>query len=187
MNIKYILTYEKKLYFSNNKELIKEFIFSSNKYMIWLYVKYLRKEEHYRTLIDSNMIYLPLLVFYRRKKNILGRRLGFDIPAGVFEPGLLIWHQGTIVVNPFAKVGKNAVIVGNLCIGNNGGKKAAPQIGDDCMFGWDATVIGGGQTKIGNRCKIGAKALVNQSFEEDDAILVGVPAKNITNEAIRGR
>lgn len=97
----------------------------------------------------------------------------------MFGPGLLIWHSGSIAVNPFARVGKNAVIVGNLCIGNKSGKKTAPQIGDNCTFGWDTTVIG--DIKLGDGCRIGAKALVNHSFEEENTVLVGVPAKNIAN------
>ena len=72
------------------------------------------------------------------------------------------------------------MIVGNLCIGNNSGKEVAPQIGEKCTFGWDATVIG--DIVIGDRCKIGAKAFVNKSFEEDDAVLVGIPAKNIAKK-----
>lgn len=179
MNINEIIKYEKKLYFSSIKEFIKEWGFSSNKYYIWSYVKCLRKEEHYRKIAEGNKMQLLLLAYYRRKKNIIGRKLCFDIPAGVFEPGLLIWHPGSIVVNPFAHVGKNAVIVGNLCIGNNGGRKVAPQIGDNCTFGWDSTLIG--EIKIGHNCKVGAKALVNKSFEENGAVLVGTPAKNIAD------
>lgn len=179
MDTKEIIAYEKKLYFSNPIELVTELILSTNKYMIWSYIKCLRKEEYYKTLSKKNKLYLLLLAYFRRKKNIYGRKLCFDIPGGVFEPGLLIWHSGSIVVNPFAKVGRDAIIVGNLCIGNNGGQKAAPQIGDNCSFGWGATVIG--NIRIGDRCKIGAKALVNRSFEYDDAVLVGIPAKDIVN------
>lgn len=95
--------------------------------------------------------------------------------GGVFDLGLLIWHASSIVINPNAKIGKNAVIVGNLCIGNKGGEKNAPVIGDNCIFGWDSAVIG--NIKIGNNCTIGAKSLVNKSCNEDNVIFKGIPAK----------
>lgn len=179
MNTNEIIAYEKKLYFSSKTEWIKERIFLSNKYFIWSYVKCLRKEEHYRAMNGKNILYSVLLTFYRRRKHVLGRKLCFDIPGGVFGPGLLIWHPGPITVNPFARVGRDAVVVGNLCIGNKGGARVAPQIGDNCTFGWGSALIG--DIRIGDGCRVGAKALVNKSFEEDCAVLAGIPAENIAH------
>lgn len=82
MKAKEIINLEKKLYFSGKKEWIKEWLSASNKYVIWSYVKNLRKEEQFRELADQNKLYLCLLLYYRRRKNILGRKLGFDIPGG---------------------------------------------------------------------------------------------------------
>ncbi len=39
---------------------------------------------------------------------------------GVFEPGLVIYHSGNIVVNGFARVGEDCQLHGDNCIGNNG-------------------------------------------------------------------
>lgn len=172
-----IISYEFNLYFANTQEYIKERILCSNKYCIWMYIKYLRKEEYYRNKVESNKVFLLPLVFYRRKKNIIGRKLCFDIPGGVFAPGLLIYHPGPIAINPYARVGENATIVGTLCIGNNNGVCKAPQIGKNCTFGWGSTLIG--EIRIGDNCKVGANAFVNKSFEENGAVLVGTPAFNI--------
>ncbi len=180
MKYKEIVQYERRLYFKNFKEKMIHFFSRSTHWYIWKYVKALRLEEKYMRLFDSSSLYAPLIIFARIKKNNIGRKLCFDIPGGVFEPGLLIWHSGSIAVNPNARVGKDAVIVGNLCIGNNGGKECAPEIGDNCVFGWDSTLIG--DIKIGSNCKIGAKAFVNKSYEENNAILVGIPAKNIAGK-----
>jgi len=88
----------------------------------------------------------------------------------------LIWHPCSIIVNPFARVGKDAVVVGNLCIGNKGGKMEAAHIGDKCVFGWGSSVIG--NITLGDNCVIGAKALVTHSFN-DNSVLIGCPAKQL--------
>ena len=175
MDVKQVLKIEKRLYFKNNKEYLKEILFNSNTYNIWIWQIALRKEEYYSK--KKNFIAMLLLVYWRNRKNRLGRKLGFDIPGGVFSVGLRIWHISSVVVNPFARVGKNAVIVGDLCIGNNDGKRIAAYIGDNCIFGWGSAVIG--DIKIANNCKIGAGAIVVKDVIDDNSVLVGVPAKNI--------
>ena len=179
MNYKETISFERKIYFPTRKEMLIHWITSTNRWKIWKYVVALRKEEHYTELCTGSKFYYLPLILSRRHKNRLGRMMCFDIPGGVFDQGLLIWHPGPIAVNPNARVGKNAVIVGNLCIGNNAGKEVAPQIGDNCTFGWGATLIG--NIKIGDNCRIGSKAFVNHSFEEN-AVLVGIPAKNISKK-----
>ena len=82
MKLKEIIHYEKKLYFSTRKEYIKERLFHSNKYKIFKWQSFLRKEEYYAEKSKANKLFLLCLIFYRRKKNKLGRILGFDIPGG---------------------------------------------------------------------------------------------------------
>lgn len=175
MKISEILDKEYDIYFCDNKEFLKEKLLNSNKYRIWQFQKALRMEEFFKN--KNGIINKLFLVYWRRRKNRLGRLLGFDIPGGVFAPGLRIWHPSPIVVNPFAKVGENAVIVGNLCIGNNDGKKAAAKIGDNCTFGWGCAVVG--EITINNNCKIGAGAIVVKDVTDNNAVMVGIPAKNI--------
>lgn len=172
-----ILAYEFSLYFKDRKDYLKERLFKSNKYYIWKYIHALRYEEYYHDRAHESLLMSGFCIWYRRKKNKLGRILNIDIPGGVFQRGLLIWHPTSIVVNPFARVGKNATIVGNLCIGNKNGSEEAPQIGNNCVFGWDSSVIG--NVVLGDNCRVGAKALVTHSFNENDAVLVGCPAKKV--------
>ena len=63
--------------------------------LIWKYIKYLRKSEY--CLNNKKRIGY---IFYERKKNKIGRYLGFSIPPNTFGKGLKIYHQGSIVVNP---------------------------------------------------------------------------------------
>ncbi|MCX8084449.1 MAG: acyltransferase [Calditerrivibrio sp.] len=50
-------------------------------------------------------------------------------------------------------------------------------IGDDVWIGANVVILPG--VKIGNRCIIGAGSIVTRSFEEDDLIIAGNPAKII--------
>jgi serine O-acetyltransferase len=144
---------------------------------IWRYLVFLRKEEYYWRKNH------PILsVYYRRRKNKLGERLGFTIPRNVFGEGLRIWHCGNIVVNGQAKVGKNCILHGDNCIGNNGKDEGAPTIGDHVDIGVGAKIIG--NIKIANGIVIGAGAVVNKSFLEPDIIIAGVPAGKIKNREI---
>lgn len=177
MNVDEIIKYEYNLYFPSVKQYIKEKLLDSDTYRIYKWQVALRKEEYYLALQKHNNLFLPLVFFYRRRKNKLGRALGFDIPAGVIEPGLHIWHASPVVINPYAKIGKNATIVGNLCVGSNKGDQAAARIGDNCTFGWGGAVIG--DVKIPDHCLVGAGAIVVKDVCEEGAVMVGIPAKNI--------
>ena len=118
---------------------------------------------------------MVLRFIYHVKKNRLGAKLGFFIPAFVFDEGLHIWHFGNIVVNRFAKIGKNCTLHGNNCIGNNGKNNLCPKIGDNCDIGVGASIIG--NVILGNNIVIGAAAVVNKSCEKNDICLLGCPAK----------
>ena len=140
------------------------------------YLRFLRKEEYYANCKDSKIGKLCSL-YYFAKKNKLGNRLGFKIPRNTFEQGLSIYHHGSVIINEGARIGKNARLHGNNCIGNNGTTDQNPVIGDDLDLGIGAKIIGG--VKLGSQVKVGANAVVTKSFEEDGITLVGLPAKKI--------
>lgn len=64
------------------------------------YQRLLRLDEYYSNTARGFKKMLQL--FYRRKKNSLGERLGITIGKNVFDEGLIIWHYGYIVVNGMA-------------------------------------------------------------------------------------
>lgn len=156
---------------------IKDQILYEHHYLNWKYIKLLRKDEYYSN--NKKGINMLLRIYYRRKKNKLGEKLGFTIPPNVFDEGLRIWHFGNIVVNGYARVGKNCILHGDNCIGNDGLTMDAPIIGDNVDIGVGAKIIG--NVRIGNNVIIGANAVVTRSFEEDNIVIAGVPARKIRN------
>ncbi len=171
--------YEKSKYFCNGIDYAVNKFSNSNTYQIWKFIVALRREEYFRNKIKTSTIYIPFLLYARRRKNILGRRLGFDIPAGVLGVGVRIFHPGNIVINPYAFVGEDCRIVGNLCIGNQHGEDNAPHIGKNCLLGWGCTIIG--ESNIGDDCKIGAGSLVINLRCENNSIVIGSPAHVVKN------
>ena len=106
----------------------------------------------------------------------LSAKLGLTIPINVFGPGLGIMHRGTIVVTPNARIGANCKINADVQIGP-GRNGNAPTIGDNCYIGPGAKIFG--DIILGNNIRIGANAVVNKSFPDDNLLLIGVPAKSV--------
>lgn len=154
----------------SKKKWLRVFIFREHEYYIWKYQLLLRKEEFF--YLKRNYF---LSAYYRRKKNILGEKLGFTIHKFVFGSGLKIWHYGNIVVNACAKIGKNCTLHGDNCIGNDGFNSASPIIGDNVDIGVGAKIIG--NITIANNVIIGAGAVVNKSITEEFVVVAGVPAR----------
>ncbi len=137
------------------------------------FLRYLRKEESY---IKKHGILAKILSYYwGRRKNNLGNKLGFLIPPFVLGENVTIYHHGGIIINGNARIGKNCILHGMNCIGNNGFSDAVPEIGDNVDIGIGAKIIGGVQ--IADNIVIGANAVVINSCTIKGAVLVGVPAR----------
>lgn len=140
------------------------------------FLYFLRKQEYYINTAKGSKIKGLLGLYYEGRKNLLGVKLGIEIGPNCFGKGIQLWH-GNIVVNASVRAGENCVLHGNNCIGNNGGADVSPQLGDNVDIGYGAVLIG--NIRIADNCVIGAKALVNRSFEEAGSKIVGVPARKI--------
>lgn len=139
------------------------------------YLYYLRKQEYYINTARGNKIKGLLGLYYERRKNCLGMKLGIEIGPNCFGKGLSIWHAGSIVVNTNAKIGENCTLHGANCIGNNGKTQGAPRIGNNVDIGYGAVIIG--DIEIADNVTIGANAVVNKSILEPGCVAAGVPAK----------
>ncbi|WP_346316611.1 DapH/DapD/GlmU-related protein [Chitinophaga sp. YIM B06452] len=137
----------------------------------WKFQKLMRKLEYW-TNCKKHPVWKPYIWYLRKKYQRLSVNLGFSIPINVFEEGLCIVHYGSIIVSRHARIGKNCVI--HSCV-NIGGHGIAATIGDNCYLGPGAKIFN--PITIGNNVKIGANSVVNKSFNEDNIVVAGVPAK----------
>lgn len=107
-----------------------------------------------------------------------GVKLGWDIPINTFGPGLKINHYGLIVVNGNARIGAFCDIHQGVNIGQHGADQHdVPTIGDNVWIGPGAKIFG--RITIASRCAIGANAVVNRSFTDEDISIAGIPAKKV--------
>lgn len=156
------------------KEILLEWWLHPEAYYIKRYLRFLRKEEKYIFSKPNKM----LAFWYRGRKNRLGSRLGFIISAGCFDEGLTIWHYGSIIVNPEARIGKNCQIHGNCCIGNlRPDSQDSPIIGNNVDIGQGAQILGG--IRIADGVRIGAGAVVIKDVLSPNVTVVGVPGHEL--------
>jgi serine O-acetyltransferase len=91
-------------------------------------------------------------------------------------PGLRIYHQGPIVVNPRARIGARCKLRQGVTIGVAVTRGDAPVIGDDVFIGANAQVLGG--VTVGNGATIASGAVVTTDVAPGDMV-GGVPARVI--------
>lgn len=166
----------------NLKEKIVERIADYPSYVLRKYLYCLRKQEYYINTANGNKLKGLMGLYFERKKNKLGIRLGIEIGPNCFGKGLQIYHIGSIIVNPEVRAGENCRLHGGNCIGNNGKTQGVPQIGNNVDVGYGAVLIG--EISIANYVKIGANAVVNKSILEEGSTAVGIPfdiVKRIAN------
>ncbi|MDR3063298.1 MAG: hypothetical protein LBU40_04055 [Methanobrevibacter sp.] len=141
----------------------------------WKFQKLLRKLEYW-TNCKNRHIWKIYIFYLRFKFQLFSMILGYTMPINVFEEGLCIAHYGSVVISRHAKIGKYCTI--NSCV-NIGGNGSAAKIGDNCYIGPGVKIFN--PITIGNNVKIGANAVVNKSFTEDNIIIAGIPAKIVNH------
>lgn len=112
-------------------------------------------------------------------------KYGIDIPCASIGKGFYVGHFGGIVVNGKAIVGDNCNISHGVTIGviNRGAKKGVPTLGNCVYIGPGAKILG--NIRIGNHVAIGANAVVINDVP-DYAVVVGIPARIVSNEGSDG-
>lgn len=145
------------------------------------FLKFLRYQEYYINTANGNKLKGFLGLYYERRKNRLGQRLGIEIGPNCFGKGLNLYHAGSIVINPAVRVGENCTLHGCNCIGNNGKTEAVPTLGNNVDIGFGAVIIG--DITVADNVTVGANAVVNRTVGEDGCTVAGVPAKPISRKA----
>lgn len=114
--------------------------------------------------------------------NRTAHRRGGYIGNGAVFLGVPVLPHGLhgIFISRYGKVGRDCWIYQNVTIGEV--DHAAPEIGDGCLIGAGAVIVGG--IKIGNHVKIGAGAVVCQDIP-DFATVVAQPPRVMCKEERR--
>ena len=113
----------------------------------------------------------PLRFFFERLIEIT---TGISIPVQTqIGKGLRIHHFGGIICHPETIIGEHCTIYHGVTLGDLGGHGGAPRIGNEVMIGAGAKILG--NVEIGDRCRIGANAVVVCSVPAG-CTAVGVPA-----------
>lgn len=84
-----------------------------------------------------------------------------------------------IIVSHNAHIGRNCTIFHQVTIGEN--DKGAPVIGDNCLIGAGAKIIG--NISIGNNVKIGAGAVVFRDIPDNCTVVINEP-RIILNKSV---
>ena len=146
--------------------------------VIWKYQIALRKNEYYHNC----KCYGLWKVVYKAWQYRLFRmqiKTGIGVPINVFGPGFSISHIGPIVVNGFAKVGKNCRLHPFTCIGMDGRSDGTASMGDNVYISAGAKIIG--EVSIADGVMIGANAVVTKSIREENTTWGGVPARKLSD------
>lgn len=101
----------------------------------WRFVRYMRLQQYSCGLLNF---------YFSLRKNLLGNKLGFEISGDNVGEGVYLIHNGPIVINSAAVLGKGVKLHGDNCIGNDGITDDCPLIGDGVDIGVGAKVLGGG-------------------------------------------
>ncbi|MZU91199.1 serine O-acetyltransferase [Lactobacillus plantarum] len=109
--------------------------------------------------------------------------MGVEIKKNSFGPGLYITHIGGIVINGNSRIGENCTINAGVNIGNSGKVENVPILGDNIWIGPGAKIFG--RVMLANGIAIGANAVVNKTFSEENITIAGVPAKKVSGKGSR--
>lgn len=105
--------------------------------------------------------------------NRIAHRHGGYIGNGAAFGGVPVLPHGLhgIYISRYAVIGSGCRIYQNVTIGENG--HTAPQIGEGCLIGAGAVIIGG--IKIGSNVRIGAGAVVCDDIPDNCTVVAGAP------------
>lgn len=172
------ITEDKKYYYGGGVKRLYRMITHNPLYQRGKYIIVARKAGYY-FLHRSSLISKMRFLYYSRKKNILGEKLGIELGPNEFGRRIRIYHNN-IVVNGGAIIGDDCELYGDNCIGNKGSDSApldAPILGKGVSVGVGAKLIG--KIHIADNVKISSMSLVNRDIDEAGALYGGVPARII--------
>lgn len=173
-----IMDEDKEYYYGGRAKRIYRMLTHNPLYRRGKYIIVARKAGYY-SLHSNSILNKFLFLYYTRKKNILGEKLGIELGPNKFGRRLKIYHNN-IVVNGGVIIGDDCELYGDNCIGNKGSSSKpldAPTLGNNVSLGVGAKAIG--KIQIADNVKVSSMSLVNNNLNEKGALYGGIPAKLI--------
>ncbi|WP_297236232.1 hypothetical protein [uncultured Flavonifractor sp.] len=170
-----VISEDKEYYYGGGVKRIYRGITHNPLYQRGKYIISARKAGYY-FLHSNSLVNKIRFLYYSRKKNILGEKLGIELGPHKFGRRLRIYHNN-IVVNGGAIIGDDCELYGCNCIGNKGSNfdpLGAPNVGNHVSFGVGANAIG--KINICDCVQISSMSLVNKDITQA-GLYVGTPAK----------
>jgi len=143
---------------------------------IWYFQRLLRTLEFYVNCRTS-AIWWPLRMWVKYRYKCARLRLGLNIPPNVIGPGLILAHEGSILIHDNVRIGSHLAMNIGVVIGIGREDTDVPVIGNHVIIEPGAKIFGG--ISIADWTHIGANAVVNKSVTEVGMIVAGIPAKVI--------
>jgi len=144
---------------------------------IWVYRFGRRVDLRPPGLIKSTYLFVYWFMF-----RLVETVTGISLPKScVIGKGLRIWHFGCVFINPDAIIGDYCTMRQGVTIGNRHDDGGSPVLGDEVDLGAYAQILG--EVRVGNRCRIGAMAVVLTNIP-DGATAVGQPARIIAHKPV---
>ena len=146
---------------------------------IWKFQCYLRLVEYLQG--KSGIFFKVRLLWAKYRKRQLAFKLGYEISANTFGPGLSLMHRGPIIILDKVRIGANCRVHSCVNIGSTKGTGVGAKIGDNCYIGPGVQIVG--PITIADNITIGAGSVVVSSFNEPNVIIAGVPAHVVKRKA----
>ena len=127
---------------------------------------------------NKKALMMPIIIFHKLRYYILSKKLNISIPLNVTGPGLCIVH-GNILINPKAKIGDFARIMGNVTVGVSSYNSKCPRIGNYVFLGDGAKILG--DISIVDKVTIGANSVVTKDITET-GVYAGIPAVKVSSK-----
>ena len=138
---------------------------------IMRYLKSLRYCAYYSEYKQFTPPVIFLKIYHGIRFRKLGIKLGFSIGIQTLGYGVVIPHNGTIVIGASNRIGNYAVLHTSTCISNNN-----KVIGNALYLATGAKMTS--QLTLGDNVSVGANSVVNKSFSSN-CMIAGAPAIRI--------
>ncbi len=156
--------------------LLARFTYGEN-YVMFAYMKTLRKLEFYTNKKKNILDYIPLVYYtLKHRRNCLKYQI--NISPNTVGKGFKLVHPGFRRFVPYVKMGENITCLPMVLIGKKNPMVSIDgcTIGDNCYIGTGVIIME--PVKIGKNVTIGAGAVVTKDIP-DNAVVVGNPAQII--------